>query len=72
MNVCVQTVKALATVMAPFMPFSARQCAGMLQLEQDPLPWDQAADELPAGHPLGKPVIMYRKLDPVDLFGKGD
>ncbi|NIV46641.1 MAG: class I tRNA ligase family protein, partial [Gammaproteobacteria bacterium] len=28
-NVCVQTVRALATMMAPFLPFSAAKCADM-------------------------------------------
>jgi methionyl-tRNA synthetase len=68
MNVCVQTVKALATLMAPFLPFSARRCAGMLGIDGEPLPWEECATELPAGHPLGEPVILYRKLDAAELF----
>lgn len=68
LNVCVQTVRALATLMAPFLPFSAAKCAAMLRLEQDPLPWHEATLELPAGHALGEPRILFRKLDPSELI----
>lgn len=76
-NVCIQTVKALTTLMAPFLPFSAAKCAGMLKLDvpaaADRLPilaWDEATRELPAGHALGEPAILFRKLDAVELFGE--
>ena len=62
-NVCVQTVKALATLMAPFLPFSAAKCAQMLYLDSKRLPWQEATSELPAGHPLGEPVILFRKIE---------
>jgi len=61
-NVCLQTVKALATWMAPFLPASAERCAKQLTLEA--LPWDGAAVELPAGHPLGEAAVLYKKLEP--------
>jgi len=67
LNVCVQTLKALATLMAPFLPFSAEKCAGMLQLPDDKLPWAEATAELPAGHVLGEPILLYKKLEPGDL-----
>ncbi len=66
-NTCVQLVKALTVLMAPFMPFSAAKCAAMLKI--DPvLKWDQATVELPAGHELGEPVILFQKLDPKQVF----
>jgi methionyl-tRNA synthetase len=67
-NVCIQTVRALAVLMAPFLPFSARKCASMLRLEDDVLPWDDATEELPAGHALGEPQILFTKLDAAELF----
>lgn len=82
LNVCLQTVRALATLMGPFLPFSAAQCARMLRLEgfdgrqddadalQTVLPWAEATDELPAGKPLGEPVILFKKLDPAEVFGE--
>jgi methionyl-tRNA synthetase len=66
-NVCVQTVLALATLMAPFLPFSAERCVVMLQLLDRSLPWNDATSEIPAGHVLGEPTILYRKLDAAEL-----
>ncbi len=72
-NVCIQTVRALATFMAPFLPFSAEKTAGMLNLDAaaGALPWDLATQELPAGHTLNEPVILFKKLDPAELFTDG-
>jgi methionyl-tRNA synthetase len=67
-NVCVQTVRTLATLMAPFLPHSAAACAGMLGLEEPTLPWSDATAELPGGHVLGEPAILFRKLDASELF----
>jgi len=67
--------------MAPFLPFSAAKCAEMLGLRQPgqecspcngaqmPLPWDEATRELPPGHVLGEPVILFKKLEAAELFG---
>ena len=66
LNVCIQTVKALATLMAPFLPHSAQACEAMLRV--DDLPWAGTADELPGGHALGEPRILFQKLDAVELF----
>jgi methionyl-tRNA synthetase len=62
-NVCVQTVRALTVLMAPFLPFSARSCEEMLRLDGPPA-WQSATDELPAGHELGEPVTLFEKLEP--------
>jgi len=70
-NVCLQTVKALATLMAPFLPFSAARTAEMLEIDvgaDGVLPWDEVACELPAGHDLGEPVILFKKLDAAEVF----
>jgi methionyl-tRNA synthetase len=72
MNVCIQTVKALATLMAPFLPFSAARCARMLQISDEVLPWSGVSEELPGGHPLGEAVMLYRKLDEADLLDDGN
>ena len=67
LNVCVQTVRALATLMAPFLPFSAEKCASMLGLSETILPWGDVTRELSAGHKLGEPEILFRKLEAADL-----
>jgi len=63
--VCLQTVRTLATLMAPFLPASAERCAAMLRL--DGLAWDDATKPFTGGHALGPPVILFRKLDPTEL-----
>jgi len=63
-NVCLQGVRTLTTLMAPFLPFMAARCLGMLRLDESALSWDQAAGELPAAHSLGAPEILVKKLDP--------
>lgn len=65
-NVCLQTVKALATLMAPFLPFSAVECARMLEIDAA-LPWSGATEELAPGHALGEPAILYRKIEADEL-----
>lgn len=70
LNVCLQTVRALTTLIAPFLPFSAAKCKEMLILEGEGLPWGQVGNELPAGHQLGEPVILFKKLDADTLFGE--
>jgi methionyl-tRNA synthetase len=69
-NVCIQTVKALTVLMTPFLPTSGAKCAEMLKLNA--LTWDDATKELPTGHPLAEPAILFKKLDPAELFGSTD
>ena len=63
MNVRVQTSKALATLMAPFLPFTGEKCARMLGQESTELPWAGATEEVEAGTKLGEPEILVRKLE---------
>ena len=67
-NVCLQTVRTLTTLMAPFLPFSAEKCLDMLDLDQSALQWQRAVEELPAGKALGQPQLLFKKLDPGELF----
>jgi methionyl-tRNA synthetase len=69
MNVCVQTVKALATLMAPFLPFSAEKCVEMLNAPTGTLAWREATVEIPEAHQLGEPAILFKKLELDDLIG---
>ncbi len=67
-NVCFQTARTLTTVMAPFLPFTAAKCAGMLRLGDDYQTWSSATTEIPGGHALGEPEILVRKLDAKEVF----
>lgn len=69
-NVCLQTARTLTTLIAPFLPFTAEKCAKMLKLDEGFRTWSAATDELPAGHTLGKPEILVKKLDAKELFGE--
>ena len=69
-NVCFQTARTLATIVAPFLPTSAERCAKMFDLEGDWRRWSSATDALPDGHPLGEPEMLVKKLDPKELFSE--
>ncbi len=62
-NVCVQTVRTLATAFGPFLPFSARKILRQLGCDESGLAWDSGTEELPGGHALGKPEILFKKLE---------
>ena len=66
LNVCVQVSRALAVLMAPFMPFSAEKLWQLLNLEGEVhrQSWDEAGTAaLPAGHPLNLPEILFNKIE---------
>ncbi len=67
-NVCIQTVRSLATIFGPYLPASAEKILQQLGCNASALRWDQAAAELPAGHVLGEPAILFRKIEPVELL----
>lgn len=72
MNVCLQTIKALTVVMAPYLPFSAEKSRAMLALGEDELAWDTATTWLEAGAALGeKPAPLFRQIDP-EVFAEGE
>ncbi|HVJ80740.1 MAG TPA: methionine--tRNA ligase, partial [Planctomycetia bacterium] len=61
-NVGLQVVKAMTTIMQPFLPFSARRVLATLALDESALAWDKACEELPSGHALGPAEVLFRKL----------
>ncbi len=62
-NICLNTIKTLAAVMEPFLPFAAGKAARMLSCEPDELLWDNAAEPLPEGRELDEPVILFEKIE---------
>jgi methionyl-tRNA synthetase len=68
-NVCLQTVRTLTTIMAPFLPFSADRAATMLRLDRAALAWDRGLEELAPGRTLDEPALLYKKLDPIESIG---
>lgn len=69
--VAAQTVKALAIVSAPFIPYAAEEVwktlnlAGSVQEQK----WDEAIRPLPPNHKIGKPEPLFHKVEatPNDL-----
>ncbi len=62
-NVCIQTMRTLTELMAPFLPFSTEKCAQMLQIGDGFGQWATAAEELPPDHSLGQAQILFKKLE---------
>ena len=61
MNVALQVCGNLATIMEPFMPFSAKRLRDMLGLEK---PEMLAVDQyIKAGITLGQPELLFEKID---------
>ncbi|CUU03685.1 methionyl-tRNA synthetase [Candidatus Kryptobacter tengchongensis] len=69
-NLCLQTVRALAILFEPVLPFSARKIWEMLNLKDDIVKagWDSAYNlMLEAGHQLGEPKILFRKIEDAEV-----
>ena len=63
LHLSLQLVANLAIAFEPFLPFSSEKLRGMLHVEE--AQWDRlgAIDLLPAGHQLGKPELLFEKID---------
>jgi methionyl-tRNA synthetase len=65
-NLCLQTVRALAILVEPFLPFTAQRIWGILNLEGSPSAagWESSfLRGLSDGDQLGKPEILFSKID---------
>ena len=62
-RVCLQTVRALAIVMTPLLPFAAEKVRRMLGLETAEFSWNHAADPLPGGAALGEAELLFKKIE---------
>ncbi len=69
-HVCLRTVRAFVTLMRPFVPDAADKCRLMLGLDESAYRWSSAMDALPEGSPLGEAVILFKKLDPDEVFAE--
>jgi methionyl-tRNA synthetase len=63
LNICIQLTKAITILIAPILPFSAQTLKKMLTLNGE-LYWDNiATNYIKAGHQLGKPEILFEKIE---------
>ena len=63
LHVALQIAAALAPVLEPFLPESARKLATMLNLELGNWASAGRADALPAGHQLREPALLFAKIE---------
>ena len=63
MNISLQITANLAVITEPFLPFSAKKIRGFLNLGD--APWKDAgrSDLLKAGHRLGRPMLLFEKIE---------
>ncbi len=62
MNIALQIVTNLSTLMEPFLPFTTQKLRGFLNIE--PLAWDKiSANVLPAGHQINKSELLFEKIE---------
>ena len=63
LHLSLQLVANLAIAFEPFLPFSSEKLRGMLHVEEAQGDRLGAIDLLPAGHQLGKPELLFEKID---------
>ena len=66
MNLCLQTVRSLAILIEPILPFIAKKIWKILNLASSPseIGWKSAGiSGLKEGHQLGKPEILFTKIE---------
>jgi methionyl-tRNA synthetase len=63
-HVCLQTLRALIPLMAPFVPHSAAKAIACMNLDESALGWTWDGAALPAGHALAEPQMLVKKLEP--------
>ncbi len=65
LHISLRIAKALAILMAPFLPTSSQELWGMLgyrdQVHQRP--WEEALEDIPGGQPLGTPKTLFRQVE---------
>ncbi|AEE12190.1 methionine--tRNA ligase [Porphyromonas asaccharolytica] len=65
LHLALQLVGNLSIAFAPFTPFSTRRLLAMLQVEEGGFAFSRfgATDLLPEGHQLGKPELLFEKIE---------
>ena len=65
LHLALQLVGNLTIAFAPFTPFSTRRLLAMLQVEEGGFAFSRfgATDLLPEGHQLGKPELLFEKIE---------
>ncbi len=66
LGIAVQILRELCLMLAPVVPFGMTKLWSWLGMETALFhgSWDEAGRDIPAGRPLGKPEILFPRLDP--------
>ncbi len=68
LNTCIQAVRTLGVLVAPFLPFAAEKIRATLGVSPEAWTWPHAAEPRAVGHALGPtPEVLFRKLDPKEF-----
>jgi methionyl-tRNA synthetase len=63
-NICLQLVHSFAILFNPVLPFTSDKILTMLTKGKEDFSWDKAAEFcLGAGHTLGKPEILFSRIE---------
>jgi len=64
-NLSIQLIRTLAVMFSPIIPFTAEKIFSMLNISDESLKlWDGSAEpKIPVGHKIGKPTILFTKID---------
>lgn len=67
-NICLQLVRTFAVIFDPVLPFTSDKILKMLNTGKENFTWDKAAEfTLEAGHTLGKPEILFTKIEDSEI-----
>ncbi len=64
LNVLLNTIKTIGITAEPFLPFAGAKIRSMLACGTEEFRWKSASEPLPENRPLGKPEILFEKLEP--------
>ena len=63
-NICLQLVNSFAVLFNPILPYTSGKILTMLNTGKEHFSWDEASNfSLPAGHELGKPEILFTRIE---------
>ena len=68
--VSLQIVAGLSALSVPFLPFTAEKLKAILNRSGHPLSWQAVESEsvlLPAGHRIGKPLLLFAKIEDAEV-----
>jgi methionyl-tRNA synthetase len=63
LKICIDAIRFLAVVIEPFMPFTAENLAGVLNLSASERGWAMATSGLETGRAVNEPKILFAKIE---------